>query len=69
LRCSFISFGGKKYTGQTKLATLALTASFSTTLAFDYTPGSLADTNIAFNGSDILDSVGTAEIKVTNLFI
>ncbi len=57
------------YTGSGVLATLTLTATTNTTLAFDFTLGSTIDTNIISNGSDILSAVSNLQININNMTI
>jgi hypothetical protein len=64
---SQVTTGGTTYTGSGILASITFKAAFNGTssLTFDFTPGSTADTNVAGGGVDKLTSVNSASFTVT----
>jgi hypothetical protein len=67
IKFSQIPTFGTSYNGSGVLATIVLTAKTtgSSSLNFDFVPGSTVDTNVALQGQDVLASVNSAEFLIS----
>ncbi|TSC70576.1 MAG: exo-1,4-beta-D-glucosaminidase [Parcubacteria group bacterium Gr01-1014_46] len=70
IQFSQASSGGSNFTGSGILATITFRANAvgSSAVTMDFTPGNTADTNVAFQGTDLLLSVTNGTYTVVNPF-